>query len=188
MARVSVIKTSIIRDAAKVACGVKFEGDGKTREILLTDLNPTLMAESACHGVKQKVGDAAAKDAGTTAAVKWAALTRVADQITGPDGVWSARGEGDNGILIEAIARVTEQSVEMATEAFDAWDEETQSQMRKDPTVIKAMGEIRAELAAKRTAAAPDSVKAASDALAKLKAMKAPTDKAKKAPAEKKVA
>lgn len=182
MAKSSVIQTAILRDANQRAVGVSFTGNGRTIVVRDADLNDVVSRESKWHGVKQKGGDAAALGAGATAADKMAAIQKVVDQITGADGVWTSRGEGDNQLLIRAIARhMGTDDLDKAREAYDDLTPPVKAALAKDETMVKIMGAIRAEDAKRRSAAAPETAKLATDALAKLKAMTGPTAAAKKA-------
>lgn len=180
----SVVTKSHILDGNKVPVGIKFAVTGfPSFEIHDKDLNALIRATAVWHGIGQKVGDAAAKDAGTPVKEKYEALIKMRDQIVGVDGQWSVRGEGgDDGLVIRAVARATGTTDEQATAAWAEWDEDTRKAMKSDGDVVKAMAKIRAEDAERRAKAAPEEVKkTAADALAKLRAMTAPTDKAKKA-------
>jgi hypothetical protein len=182
MARQSVISTAILRDANQHAHGVSFTVDGQTIVVRPTDLNPMVLAEATWHGVKQKIGDAAALGAGSTGKDKLAAMRKVADQIMGTDGVWTARGEGDNGLFMRALAKwMGTEDVDAARKAFDGLEKDVQSALPKDPDMVKLMADIRVEDAKRRAKATPEAHKVATDALAKLKAMSGPTAAAKKA-------
>lgn len=97
----------------------------------------------ALHGLKQKVGDAAAKEAGATAAEKLAAMQQVVDSLK--RGEWNARGAGAGGLVVEAIARVKGLSVEEALERWRELSEADKDAVRKHPAIKAAVAEIRAE-------------------------------------------
>jgi len=95
----------------------------------------------ALHGLKQKVGDAAAKEAGASAQEKLASMMAVVEQLK--RGEWNARGTG--GLIVEAIARVKGLSLEEAMERWQGLTEEEKAAVRKHPLVKKAEADIRAE-------------------------------------------
>lgn len=184
MAKSVITKTILLDETTKRPIGMKFATLNVGEfTILRKDLNDAIADHGLWHGIGQKVGDAAAKDAGTPARDKHAAMLKMRDQIVGVDGQWSVRGEGgDDSLVIRAVARATGTTDEQATAAWAEWDEDTRKAMKSDGDVVKAMAKIRAEDAERRAKAAPEEVKkTAADALAKLRAMTAPTDKAKKA-------
>ena len=97
----------------------------------------------ALHGLKQKIGDAAAKEAGASTAEKLAAMQQVLDSLK--RGEWNARGAGAGGLVVEAIARVKGLSVEEALERWRELGEDDREAVRKHPAIKAAMAEIRAE-------------------------------------------
>lgn len=186
-----VVETTVIRGDDGVAKAVEFKVNGQGKlTVELADLQPGILWEAVAHGIKQKIGDAAAlerdeKGKSATAADKWAAMKEVFERVTdAEEPVWNARGEGDGmattGLLVAAIAQVCEMELEDAKGSVASWDRAKQAQMRADPTVAAAIAAIKAERAAKRATKAAPSVDT-SAILAELRAKTGPGPGAKKA-------
>lgn len=114
---------------------------------LSDDIRKSLML----HGLKQKVGDAAA--GADTIREAQMAMAQVVNNLTA--GVWGTRSQGSS-ILAEAMAKVTGCTVEEAMEALSKVDEEKVKEIRKRPDIKLAETQIKAErLKAKVTEDAP---------------------------------
>ena len=140
---------------------------GQVLECDLGALNGDIRAMLQLHGLKQKVGDAAALGAGSSDADKVTAMTAVWEMLVAGD--WSKRGEGDGGgeaVTVEAMARVTGATLQQAREVFEGLDKKAQAAMRKD--LAGTIAEIQAE----RAAAKPVKAEAASAAAKALEALR----------------
>lgn len=154
------IETSIMRDAQGLAIGVRFtfaDGKGALPEltILASELQASIVAEAICHGLKQKVGDAAAigrdKDTGASASVgdKRVAMCEVAKQLQGEGATWNrkaAKGEGTGGegLFLLALSQVTGKPGEECKAILATMSVEEQKALKRDPAVIRATAEIQA--------------------------------------------
>lgn len=154
----SGIETNIVRDAQGLAIGVRFafaDAQGQLPEltILASDLAAHVAAEALCHGIKQKVGDAAAigRDAATgkSASVgdKRVAMCEVAKQIR--EGAWNRKagkgeGMGGEGLFMLALAQVTNKSADECKTILATMTEGEQKALRRDPSIIRAMADIQA--------------------------------------------
>lgn len=124
-------------------------------------LSPEIREQCGLHGLKQKVGDAAALGAGSTDAEKMAAMTAVWEMLVAGD--WTKRVPGAGGgeaITVRAMARETGASLAECRAAFEALDKKGQAAMRKDLAAVIA--QIAAEDAAKAPVADEAKAKAAS--------------------------
>jgi len=129
----------------------------KTGESLtygLEELSPEIVHQLALHGLKQKVGDAAAiprnteTGASATEGEKLEAMRRVWESLQAGD--WSIRapaGEGGNdGLLVRALCRIyPKSSVESIREKVAGMDKAKQAALRVSPKVAPVIAEIKAE-------------------------------------------
>lgn len=142
------------------------------------------------HGLKQKLGDAAAlgqfhktgdrKGLKVTEADKWAAISELWAFMR-DDNEWARRaaaGEGssDGGLLLEAVMRATGADRDAAKAYIDGLDATTQAALRdRDPTLAPIVRAIREERAARRPSVDTGTALAGLMALAKPGAPLAPT-------------
>lgn len=162
----AIIETRILRDDAGVATGVEFDVLGHYPfTVRAADLTDELRAEALCHGIKQKIGDAAAiaknRETGRSAtpADKHAAMAEVVERLH--EGEWNKRGQGDGtgprGLLAQALDRLY--AGKLTPEQVDAYlatqDDKAQARARKDARIAPIIEQIKAERAAKRPAAKP---------------------------------
>jgi hypothetical protein len=170
-----VVEAEFLRDANGVATGLKMWIKPYTPlEYVLSEMEPQIVAEAACHGLKQKTGDAAAmsKDENGEAAsdlAKYGAMRDVHQRLTGEDAQWNARagGGGPTGGLImlatavlEVVKRdVPEATLEMMLDDVKGWDRKTQYKMRfSDPEVSPVYARLKAEEEARQKKAAESMV------------------------------
>lgn len=92
-------------------------GNGEQITVNPAALSPEIREAAMLHGLKQKLGDAAAisrnPDTGRSASLddKIAAVREVFDRITAPDGTWnkireSGDGSGNGGLLFRALCNL----------------------------------------------------------------------------------
>ena len=92
-------------------------GNGESLSVDPATLSDEIRLASMLHGLKQKLGDAAAisrnPDTGRSASLddKIAAVREVFDRITSPDGTWnkvreSGEGSGNGGLLFRALCNL----------------------------------------------------------------------------------
>lgn len=92
-------------------------GNGESLSVDPATLSDEIRTAAMLHGLKQKLGDAAAisrnPDTGRSASLddKIAAVREVFDRITSPDGTWnkvreSGEGSGNGGLLFRALCNL----------------------------------------------------------------------------------
>lgn len=92
-------------------------GNGESLSVDPAALSEEIRTAAMLHGLKQKLGDAAAisrnPDTGRSASLddKIAAVREVFDRITSPDGTWnkvreSGEGSGNGGLLFRALCNL----------------------------------------------------------------------------------
>lgn len=150
----SVIETTIMRTPNEVAVAVRFLFlNGETFTIDLSDLAPHLMAEAMAHGLKQKIGDAAAiarnPETGRSATVgdKFAACMAIYNRLT-VDQRWNAeRGEGSGtgGLLLRALAQFAGQTIAQIKPAYDAYTDEQKAALRRNPKIAAIIATLKPE-------------------------------------------
>lgn len=137
--------------------GVKFTFGGdatRTVELNIHKLNDDIMLMAALHGLKQKLGDAAAisrnGETGRSATPedKYRAVREIADRLL--EGEWNKRREGGGnagGLLMRALLRLY--AGRMTKEQVEAWlgekTDKEKAALRKNPKIITIIEEIRAE-------------------------------------------
>jgi hypothetical protein len=147
-----IVQTTVVRDPAGQPVAVQFVTPEGTIKVQFAQLTPEMLAEAAAHGIKQKVGDAAAieRDEATgksaTAKDKFDAMRAVADSIV--EGVWNRRGGGDGvSDLIAALVEVTKQPMEAVRAFVEGMSEDERKAMFKDPSVAPVIATIKAKRA-----------------------------------------
>jgi hypothetical protein len=130
-------------------------------------LAPDIREQLMLHGLKQKVGDAAALGAGSSDDKKLEAMRAVWEMLC--EGEWSKRTPGtgsEESITVEAMARATGATLQQAREVFEGLDKKAQAAMRKSLAVeIAAIQAERAE----KVKVGSDATDAAAKALAALR-------------------
>lgn len=158
MANTANIETKNTRqiEATVTPAQVRFDIIGLAPIVLnVSALSPDIMAYAAVHGLKQKIGDAAAMKrnpdtgASATLADKRAAMQAVVDRLLA--GQWNAeRGDGSGGasLLAQALVRL---QPEKTLADVRAWLEtKTDAQvkaLRLNPKVAPVIAQIQAERA-----------------------------------------
>jgi hypothetical protein len=127
-------------------------GNGKTLELLASDLSTDIARQALMHGLKQKLVDAAAisrnTDTGRPASVddKYAAVKTVFDRLLA--GEWNAAREGQatGGLLLNALTRLyPEKTADALREWLAKKSDAEKTAMRKNPKVAAMIETIRAE-------------------------------------------
>lgn len=97
------------------------------------------------HGLSQKLGDASAGTETVEEAIS--ETQKVADRLIAGD--WKSIREGSGapkiGLLVEALARVTQKDVDDCRAVVEQLDDEQKKKLRAHPGVKAAMADIRAE-------------------------------------------
>lgn len=131
---------------------VKFNwADGEVSEFDVDSLPKEIVGRLALHGLSQKVGDSYAS-ADTVAEAKEAAKD-VWESLT--NGKWSsARGTG--GKIVEALARIMNQPIEVVQANYDNLDAEQKAVLAKDARVRGMLAIIGGERAQEKLAKMPE--------------------------------
>ena len=132
-----------------------FTGDnGRELAINAAELSESIREQAMMHGLKQKIGDAAAisrnPDTGRSATTddKFDAMAEVLNRLI--SGEWNktrAGGEsgGSGGLLFKALCRVKADKTPAEVRAYlEARTKEEQAALRKVPAIAAAIEEIRA--------------------------------------------
>lgn len=148
MARMKFAKIATTETGLTFACA-----DGETLEFDVSDLPEAIVSRLIVHGLKQKLIDAANTKAET--------LDEYRDLVTSTfvmlaAGEWTRRGDGDGGMLAEAIAEATGEAIEKVRETLKAMDDETRKKVAGHPEVKAIVARIKAERLAVKAAGAPD--------------------------------
>ena len=132
---------------------IKFAND-TVLVVRLTDIPEATIGQLAMHGLSQKIGDSYAGadsiDEASTAA------GRVAEDLKA--GNWSVRVAGSGAprvtLLAEALAKLTNNSMEDSLEAVNELNDDQKKALRKDDRVKEAIAEIKYERAKAKAAEA----------------------------------
>jgi hypothetical protein len=152
-------------DAAPAAVEWTFEGGLAPIAIAIDGLSESIINAAIAHGLKQKVGDAAALSRNpetgrsATTADKRAAMLEVIERLIGPAPSWNKTerdGTGPTGgLLWRAMVRAFP---EKDGEKLRAWiaskSDKEQANMRAQPKISAIIAEIKAEDAARAAARA----------------------------------
>lgn len=151
-----IISTEILRDAGGfVATGVRFTfSNGEAFQVYSHELTPELMAEACAHGLKQKIGDAAAiarnQETGKSATVadKFAACEAIRVRLT-IDKMWNApraEGAGNGGLLLRALVQHTGKTADAIKAYLETLSDEQKAALRKNPKVAAIIATLRPEV------------------------------------------
>lgn len=131
-----------------------FTGDnGRELRINAVELSPTICNTALMHGLKQKIGDAAAisrnPDTGRSATTddKFDAMSEVLNRLL--SGAWNKTREGGDGgaggLLFKALCKIKADKTPAEVRAYlEARTKEEQAALRKVPAIAAAIEEIRA--------------------------------------------
>lgn len=131
-------------------------GNGEQITVNPTALSDEIRTAAMLHGLKQKLGDAAAisrnPDTGRSASLddKIAAVREVFERITSPDGTWnkireSGEGSGNGGLLFRALCNIYagRRTPEQITAFLEDKTEAEKAALRKSFIVAKEIERIR---------------------------------------------
>ena len=131
-------------------------GNGESLTVDPATLSEEIRNAAMLHGLKQKLGDAAAisrnPDTGRSASLgdKIEAVKEVFDRITSPDGTWnkvreSGEGGGNGGLLFRALCNLYagKRSPEQITEFLAGKTEAEKAALRKTAPVAAEIERIR---------------------------------------------
>lgn len=130
-----------------------FKGYEEGLSLWLHDLSPEILAMAALHGLKQKLGDAAAisrspaTGKSATVADKREAVVEVYERLLRGEWNKTNRGGGSGNLLLQALVRMYEgrKSEEQLSSWLGERTEKELADLRKQPRVAAIMNEIRAE-------------------------------------------
>ncbi len=126
--------------------------EGQPIVAALTALPQAIVNQLALHGLSQKCGDSYA-GAETPAEARAAVSAVLADLTAGNWNAARAGGAVKVLVVVEALARVSGESVEDAQSVYGDLSDEDKEKLRKHPGVKAAMAAINAERAAARAQA-----------------------------------
>lgn len=131
-------------------------GNGESLSVDPATLSDEIRTAAMLHGLKQKLGDAAAisrnPDTGRSASLddKIAAVREVFDRITAPDGTWNkvregGDGSGNGGLLFRALCNLYagKRTPEQITAFLASKSEAEKSALRKTGPVATEIERIR---------------------------------------------
>lgn len=131
-----------------------FTGDnGRELSVSIEQLDDSIRTQAMMHGLKQKIGDAAAisrnPDTGRSATTddKFDAMSEVLNRLL--SGQWNKTREGGDGgaggLLFKALCKVKADKTPAEVRAYlDGRTKEEQAALRKVPVIAAAIEEIRA--------------------------------------------
>lgn len=132
-----------------------FTGDnGRELAVSIEQLDDAIRAQAMMHGLKQKIGDAAAisrnPDTGRSATTddKFDAMAEVLNRLLA--GQWNktreaGEGSGAGGLLFKALCRIKADKTPAEVRAYlEARTKEEQAALRKVPAIATAIEEIKA--------------------------------------------
>lgn len=127
----------------------------KSLRLAFAGLSAEVMHYAAVHGFKQRLGDA---ESGGSPAEKYEMAKRIVESLEA--GSWDLTTRVDDGaIVIEAVARIKEETVEVVRKAVEAAGEEGPEKLkawRANAKVKAEMAKIRSERAAAAAEEADD--------------------------------
>lgn len=146
------IASQIITDNGQ-PCGVLFEfADGRLITVTADDLSQAILEHAVWHGLKQKIGDAAAlsrnPDTGRSATLddKHDAMLAVLEQLK--SGHWNKPREGSGGstggLLAQAIANLRGKPVAAIREWLAGKSKEEQAALRANAKIAEEIARIQA--------------------------------------------
>lgn len=138
-----------------VGTTLTFRGDnGRELSVSIDQLADDIRTQAMMHGLKQKIGDAAAisrnPDTGRSATTddKFDAMSEVLNRLL--SGAWnkgreSGEGAGSGGLLFRALCKVkADRTPDQIRAYLDGLDKAQQAALRKVPAVAAAIDELRA--------------------------------------------
>lgn len=132
--------------------------NGKVLTVDTLELSDTIRQEALIHGIKQKIGDAAAIARNTTTGAsasindKFEAMAEVVERITSPDGTWNKVREGGAGagntLLQKALMEMTGKTRDEITAFLEKKTKEEKAALRNNPKVAAIIVKLQAQKAA----------------------------------------
>lgn len=155
MANVKYARKTIVFENGK-AIGVQWNWtDGTTDRIMVDDISDPNRDYAACHGLKQRGGDAYAS-AETLVEAK-AMFTQVKDHLESGSVEWTLKGTGLGGgtLFAEALARAAGKTLDEAIDKLAEMDEHERKALEQRPEIKLAKLEIQKERMEAKAATAP---------------------------------
>jgi hypothetical protein len=119
--------------------------DARVIAVNYDDLSPNIHLRLMQHGLSQKLGDASAGAETVDEAYK--ETLKVAERLLAND--WKSVREGTAapkiGLLVEALARLTQRDMDECLSVVENMDDETKKKLRAHPQIKAVMADIRAE-------------------------------------------
>lgn len=153
----SVINTSIDSTTQILTIEVK-DGEKVVGKLVVDpkDFSQGICNYAMAHGFKQRLGDAAALERDRTTGLsatpqeKFEAMKEVYEHLQAANTAeeWNRKpqkGGVNAGLLLEALIRVTGQSVEDCRAAMGGWNEKEKDAMRQDPAIAPVIEQIKKE-------------------------------------------
>lgn len=157
MAKAKIATKTIVRQEDGTPLGVRVVfTDGRQVSVGFDELSEAMKMELMAHGLSQKLGDSYSQAKGNLN-YAFAECEGVAEALK--RGEWNRRGGGKagQGILAEAIARLTGKDVAEVAALLAAKDDEARKALRKDPRVAAEIKAIELERAKAKAAKAEGS-------------------------------
>jgi hypothetical protein len=156
--RVPAVSAEKVRDGNGLAMGLKLTfANGRKLTVLGDQLNDTIRYEGLWHGISAKLVDAAAisrnPDTGASATIadKMAAVQRVYDRITGPDGRWNEEREGGGAtpFLLQALCQLKpNKSADELKEWLGTKSDAEKAGLETNPAIAPIIAKLKADRAA----------------------------------------
>lgn len=156
MARKKVASKSIVNGDNGEPTGVEFDFENGTKLTLsFDDLSASMLRRLAAHGALQKIGDSYSGLGDNIKSAAEAAESVIKGLMAGD---WSIRGEGDGGMLLEALieyfdGKMPEDKVRAKFKEFDA---DEKAKLRKHKAIKAIMARLALERAKAQAEDAPD--------------------------------
>jgi len=134
----------LTKEVTDTGVSITFAND-EVLSLNFDQLSDEIKLKLMAHGASQKLGDASA---GTETVEEAIAETRkVLERLLAGD--WKSVREGGAGpkigLLVEALARLTQRDVGECRDVVEALDDETKKKLRAQPQLKAVMADIRAE-------------------------------------------
>ncbi|MHC4620527.1 MAG: hypothetical protein ACYTEQ_22495 [Planctomycetota bacterium] len=143
------IATKVVVDESLV---ITFD-DGDRYQINPVDLPEAIQEQALLHGLKQKLGDSWANCDGNIDEAKGEFLA-VLEALKAGD--WNRRATGTGGLLPQALANVTNRTLEECIAKVRELSDDERKALTKHAGIVAALAEIRATRAAEKAAQATD--------------------------------
>lgn len=147
------VKREIVGSIVKITLG-----NGQDIQIDYDDLSEEMQRQAGLHGLKQKLGDGSSSFSKAKDYLgAYTEICAIRDSVL--DGTWNRKGTGTGTRdIVEALSRVTKQSLEDAQAVIDGMDEDTFAALKKHKGIISAIKDIQAERAAQAAETAEETL------------------------------